>query len=40
VATTLLVTTAGILLALPHLQVLQLRGWAMRKRVPTWMRAS
>jgi hypothetical protein len=40
VATTLLVTTAGILLALPHLQVQQLRSWAMRERMPTWMRAS
>jgi hypothetical protein len=40
VATTLLVTTAGILLALPHLQVQQLRSWAVHERVPTWMRAS
>ena len=40
VATTLLVTTAGILLALPHSQVQQLRSWAVRERVPTWMRAS
>ena len=31
VATTLLVTTAGILLALPHLQVQQLRSWAVRE---------
>ena len=40
VATTLLVTTAGVLSALLHLQVLQLRSWAVRERVPTWMRAS
>ena len=40
VATTLLVTTAGILLALPHLRVRQLRSWAVCVRVPTWMRAS
>lgn len=30
-ATALLVTTAGILLALPYLQVQQLRGWAVRE---------